>query len=80
MVSNSLELDSFYTKFKHLLNSGYNATLTLESIRGEAFVCLKAGLDSDPVNFPQNSSKLSLIYDIEVHRINGDRKEEESYS
>ena len=36
------EIDSFFTKFKHLLHAGYHAILTLESNMGEAFICLKA--------------------------------------
>ena len=41
-----VEIDSFTSKFKHLLGNGYKATLTLEAIDGEAFVTLKAGLGS----------------------------------
>ena len=44
MARGKVELESFFTKFKSLLDNGYNATLTLESVRGEAFVFLKAGL------------------------------------
>jgi len=39
------ELDSFITKFKHLLHNGFEATLSIESKMGKAFVVLKAGLD-----------------------------------
>ena len=42
-----IEIDSFTSKFKHLLGNGYKATLTFEAIDGEAFVTLKAGLRSD---------------------------------
>ena len=42
-----LEIDSFYTKFKNLLVSGFKASLTLESQDGEAFATLKAGLGYD---------------------------------
>ena len=38
------ELDSFLSKFKHLQFAGIEATLTIESKNGEAFVTLKAGL------------------------------------
>ena len=53
-----MELESFFIKFKHLLHSGYNATLSLESVKGEAFVCLKAGLG--PVNLPQTTGNCCL--------------------
>ena len=39
------ELDSFVTKFKHLLHNGFEATLSMEANMGKAFVVLKAGLD-----------------------------------
>ena len=39
-----MEIESFFVKFKHLLQAGFNATLTMESREGKAFVCLKAGL------------------------------------
>ena len=39
-----VEIDSFYTKFKHLLNAGYDATISFEARKGEAFVTLHAGL------------------------------------
>ena len=38
------EIDSFTSKFKALLANGFEATLTLETIDGEAYVTLKAGL------------------------------------
>ena len=38
------EIDSFVTKLKHLLYSGYDATLNIETQDGKAFVTLKAGL------------------------------------
>ena len=44
MSSVLTEIDSFTTKFKALLSSGYEATLTLEADRGQVFVTLKAGL------------------------------------
>ena len=48
------ELDSFLSKFKHLQFAGIEATLTVESKNGEAFVTLKAGLGhlQPPVGFP----------------------------
>ena len=42
------ELESFVTKFKHLLHNGFEATLSLESKRGKAFVVLKAEIDPIP--------------------------------
>ena len=53
MEGSNSEIESFLTKFKSLLYSGYNATLTLESKKGEAFICLKAGLG--PVSIPSSS-------------------------
>ena len=46
-VRNS-EIESFFTKFKSLLYSGYDALLTVKSKNGEAFICLKAGLGPIP--------------------------------
>ena len=48
------ELDSFLLKFKHLQFAGIEATLTVESKNGEAFVTLKAGLGylQPPIGFP----------------------------
>ena len=48
------ELDSFLSKFKHLQFAGIEATLTIESKNGEAFVTLKAGLGylQPPHGFP----------------------------
>ena len=39
-----VELDSFVTKFRHLLSAGFNATLTLEAVNGKALVCLRSEL------------------------------------
>ena len=39
-----VELDSFVTKFKHLLSTGFNVTLTLEAVNGKATVCLRSEL------------------------------------
>ena len=39
-----VELDSFVTKFRHLLSAGFNATLTLEAVNGKATVCLRSEL------------------------------------
>ena len=50
-----VELDSFLTKFKSLQFAGIEATLTVESKNGEAFVTLKAGLgylQPPPDGFP----------------------------
>ena len=33
-----VEIDSFMSKFKHLLNNGFKATMTFEADNGEAFV------------------------------------------
>ena len=44
MSSVLTEIDSFTTKFKALLSSGYEATLTLEADGGQVFATLKAGL------------------------------------
>ena len=38
------QIDSFTSKLKALLANGFEATLTMEAIKGEAFVTLKAGL------------------------------------
>ena len=38
------EIDSFTSKLKALLANGFEATLTMEAIKVEAFVTLKAGL------------------------------------
>ena len=48
------ELDSFVAKFKNLLHNGFEATLSMESKSGKAFVILKAGLD--PVSAPTRTS------------------------
>ena len=51
MASNSnstnCEIDSFTTKFKLLLKHGRKATLTFDTIDGEVFATLKAGLGSN---------------------------------
>ena len=39
-----MEIDSFTTKFKALLSSGHEATLTFEADGGKVFATLKAGL------------------------------------
>ena len=39
-----VELDSFYVKFKHLLRAEKDATLTLKSEAGRAFVTLSLDL------------------------------------
>ena len=41
-----LEIDSFYVKFKNLLLSGRNASLTIKSNDGKAEVNLRIELDS----------------------------------
>ena len=43
MIANT-EIDSFMSKFKHLLHNGFQATLTFVAKDKEAFVTLKAGL------------------------------------
>ena len=48
-----VEIDSFTTKFKLLLSNGYKATPTFESVEGEVFATLKAGLGDDSF-FRQN--------------------------
>ena len=52
-MASTRELDSFVTKFKHLLHNGFEATLSMESKMGKAFVILKAGLD--PVSTPKRT-------------------------
>jgi hypothetical protein len=42
------EVDSFVTKFKHLCQTGFKATLTITSSDGEATVVLTAGLGPIP--------------------------------
>ena len=44
MAVTLIEIDSFTSKFKALLANGFQATLTLEAVEGEAFVTLRAGL------------------------------------
>ena len=40
----NVELESFVTKFEHMLAAGFNATLTLEAVNGKALVCLRSEL------------------------------------
>ena len=53
------ELDSFVTKFKHLLHNGFEATLSMEANMGKAFVVLKAGLDPIATPFQLHKTKCS---------------------
>ena len=41
-----VEFNSFVSKFNHLWFAGFNATLTIEAVDGEASVCLKSSLGS----------------------------------
>ena len=41
-----VEIESFVTKLKHLLNAGYNASLKLDAFKGEATVSIHATLTS----------------------------------
>ena len=51
------EIDSFITKFKHLMFNGFKASLNIETEDGEAFVVLKAGLGciKNPSNCPPSN-------------------------
>ena len=53
-----VELDSFVTKLKSLLQLGFSATLHIEAEAGKASVCLKADLGySIPPSYSQISQK-----------------------
>ena len=43
------EIDSFVTKFKCLLNSGYDVTFTVDAIAVQAWVTLQVGLGHPPI-------------------------------
>ena len=48
-MATMVEIDSFMSKFKHLLNNRFKATMTFEADNGEAINTLKAGLGSSSV-------------------------------
>ena len=52
-----VEIDSFFSKFKFLCDSGYNATLKVKAVAGKASAILEAGpfpVPPRPFNLPHN--------------------------
>ena len=71
------ELDSFVTKFKHLLHNGFEATLSMEANMGKAFVVLKAGLD--PIATPFHLQKTTCSHQTPSQINGGNRHRSPSY-
>ena len=58
------EIDSFVTKFKHLCQAGFVATLTVEAVDGKASVTLKSDLGpiSPPYHAPRHGQPRGPSY------------------